>query len=158
MAFLRKFLVLIGVLVLLAAGFIAWSAFSQKSDRPITDSMGTAPTLVEPDSQTFPSVSLPKPAGWGDGEKPAAAKGLVVTRFAERLDHPRTMLALPNGDILVAETNSPPREMSGIGGWVMKTFMSRVGAFGPSLSTRASSTSRTMTPCWLSPSSRVRPV
>jgi glucose/arabinose dehydrogenase len=132
MAFLRKFLVLIGVLVLLAAGFIAWSAFSQKSDRPITDSMGTAPTLVEPDSQTFPSVSLPKPAGWGDGEKPAAAKGLVVTRFAERLDHPRTMLALPNGDILVAETNSPPREMSGIGGWVMKTFMSRVGAFGPS--------------------------
>lgn len=132
MAFLRKLLVLVGVIVLIAVGFLAWSAFGEGSDLPITDSMGTRPTLAEADPQTFPSISLPRPEGWGQGQKPAAAKGLVVTRFAERLDHPRTMLTLPNGDVLVAETNAPPSTMGGIAGWVMNRFMSRVGAGGPS--------------------------
>ena len=131
MAFLRKFLVLLGVLLLLAAGFLLWSAFGEGSDRPIADSMGIRPVLAEPDAQTFPSVSLPKPEGWADGQKPQAAKGLVVTRFAEKLDHPRTMITLPNGDVLVAETNSPPRG-SGFENWVMQKFMGRVGAGGRS--------------------------
>jgi len=131
MAFLRKFLVLIGVLLLLAVGFLLWSAFGEGSDRPITDSMGIRPVLAEPDAQTFPSVSLPRPEGWAEGQKPDAAKGLVVTRFAEKLDHPRTMITLPNGDVLVAETNSPPRG-SGFENWVMQKFMGRVGAGGRS--------------------------
>ncbi len=132
MSFLRKFLVLLGVLLLLAIAYIAWSAFGEKSDRLIADTMGASPVLAEPDEQTFPSVSLPKPQGWAQGQRPSAAKGLVVTRFADKLDHPRTMLTLPNGDVLVAETNSPPREMGGIGGWVMQQFMTRVGAGVPS--------------------------
>jgi glucose/arabinose dehydrogenase len=131
MSFLRKFLVLLGVIVLLIGGFVAWSAFGERSDRPITDTMGPKPVLVEPDAQSFPSVGLLKPQGWAQGQKPDSAQGLVVTRFAEKLDHPRTMLTLPNGDILVAETNSPPRG-GGFENWVMKQFMGRVGAGGAS--------------------------
>ena len=94
--------------------------------------MGKDPLLVEPDSERIPSVGLADPIGWKAGEQPVAPAGLAVGRFAEGLDHPRTLLALPNGDILVAETNSPPRDMSGIGGFFMKLFMGRVGAGGPS--------------------------
>lgn len=132
MAFIRKFLAVIGVLALILGGFLAWSVFGNASDRPIADSMGVRPVLPEPDAQMFPSFSLPKPFGWAAGQKPDAANGLVVTRFAEKLDHPRTMLTLPNGDVLVAETNSPPRTMGGVAGWAMNQFMSRVGAGGPS--------------------------
>lgn len=130
-SFLRKFVVSLGILLLLFGGFIAWSLMGNSSDRPITDTMGRNPTLVEPDAQSLPSVSLPEPTGWAKGEKPVAAQGLVVSRFAEKLDHPRTMLTLPNGDVLVAETNSPPRG-SGFETWVMMQFMGRVGAGGAS--------------------------
>ncbi|MBM3594562.1 MAG: sorbosone dehydrogenase family protein [Alphaproteobacteria bacterium] len=128
MQFLRKFLVIVGLPLLGVVAFVGWSAFGERSDRPISDTMGLDPVLAEPDPQTFPSIGLLKPQGWADGQKPEAAKGLVVSRFAEKLDHPRTMLTLPNGDVLVAETNSPPRTMGGIVGWVMNQFMSRVGA------------------------------
>jgi YD repeat-containing protein len=132
MTLTRKLLVALGIVVLIVAGLAVYVIYGNVSDRPITASMGTDPVLVEPDAQAFPSVSLPKPIGWVAGEKPVAAKGLTVSRFAEKLDHPRTMLTLPNGDVLVAETNSPPRQMGGIGGWVMKQFMGRVGAGAPS--------------------------
>jgi glucose/arabinose dehydrogenase len=132
MQFLRKFLVIVGLLLLGLVGFVGWSALGERSDRPISDTMGTDPVLAEPDPQSFPSIGLLKPQGWAEGQKPEAAAGLVVSRFAEKLDHPRTMLTLPNGDVLVAETNSPPRTMGGIAGWVMNQFMSRVGAGDPS--------------------------
>lgn len=131
MSILRKFLIFLSLAVLAIVAFIAWSMLGEGSDRPIADSMGPAPVLAEPDEQGLPSVSLPKPSGWAEGHKPSAANGLVVTRFAERLDHPRTMLTLPNGDVLVTETNSPPRA-SGFENWVMKQLMGRVGAGGAS--------------------------
>ncbi len=131
MSMLRKFFVFLVLASLLVGGFVAWSMLGERSDRPIADSMGTAPVLAEPDEQSLPSISLPKPSGWAEGEKPSSVKGLVVTRFATRLDHPRTMLTLPNGDVLVAETNSPPRA-SGFEYWVMKQLMGRVGAGGAS--------------------------
>jgi glucose/arabinose dehydrogenase len=132
MSILRKLLITLAVIVIVPAAFVFWSLNSNSSDRPITDTMGADPVLVEPDEQSIPSVSLTEPLGWAAGAGPTAAKGLVVNRFAEKLDHPRTMLALPNGDVLVAETNSPPRTVGGIEGWVMGQFMSRIGAGAPS--------------------------
>lgn len=129
---IRKFLLVIGILLLTLVAFVAYSLNSNASDRPIADTMGKDPVLVEPAPQMIPSVRLVKPVGWPANGKPTAAEGLAVTRYADRLDHPRTMLLLPNGDLLVAETNSPPRQMGGVAGWVMKQFMSRVGAAGPS--------------------------
>ena len=129
---LRKFLVGLGVFVLLLGLLTAWVWHGNPSDRPITDSMGSRIELAEADSERIPSFSLPKPVGWAEGEKPIAAQGLSVTRFAEGLDHPRTMLTLPNGDVLVAETNGPQSPNSGLTGIVTGWFMDRVGAGNPS--------------------------
>jgi glucose/arabinose dehydrogenase len=68
------------------------------------------------------------------GTKPVAAPGTVVARFAEGLDHPRWIYVLPNGDVLVAETNAPPKpeDGKGIKGWFMKMAMGKAGANVPS--------------------------
>lgn len=121
------------VIVLVVAGVIAWAQFSNSSDLPSDATAGRNPRLVDPDPQWIPSVSLRETVGWGAGEKPTPAKGLAVARFAEDLDHPRTMLTLPNGDVLVAETNAPAGdEPKGIAGMVMEWMMDRVGAGAPS--------------------------
>jgi len=129
---LRKILIALGIVALILAAFVAWVLHGNPSDKDIAASSGKNPTLVEADTETFPSLGLAKPVGWGTNGAPAPAQGLVVARFAEGLDHPRTMLTLPNGDVLVAETNSPPRESGGLTGMVMNLFMNRVGAAEPS--------------------------
>ena len=126
---------LIALVILLVAalafGFYVWRG--NPSDLPLTATMGTDPTLVEPEPRSIPSVSLVETVGWGEGELPVAAEGLTVTRFADSLDHPRTMLTLPNGDVLVAETGAPAgNKPGGITGWFMQMFMDRVGAGSPS--------------------------
>ncbi|WP_260926105.1 PQQ-dependent sugar dehydrogenase [Novosphingobium sp. 9] len=125
----RSALALLVILVLLAA-LLAWTQYSNSSDLPSTATTGPDPKLVDPAPQWFPSVSLPKTVGWGADGKPDAGKGLSVSRFAEGLDHPRTMLTLPNGDVLVTETNAPAvsREGGGITGAVARWMMKRVGA------------------------------
>lgn len=129
----RKFLIALGVVAVLIAVVVGYVWYGNPSDRPIEASMGTDPVLAEAEARSIPSVSLPDPVGWADGAAPTAAKGLKVTRFAQKLDHPRTLLTLPNGDVLVAETNAPARdELTGITGFFMKAFMERVGAGGQS--------------------------
>lgn len=130
----RKLLATIAVVLLALIAFGAWVWHGNPSERPLTATEGRDPMLVEPESERIPSVSLAKTVGWKAGEAPVAAQGLVVTRFAEGLNHPRTMLTLPNGDVLVAETNSPPRAggSSGITGFFMKLLMNVVGAGEPS--------------------------
>jgi glucose/arabinose dehydrogenase len=128
----RKSLIIAGVIALVLVAFGAWVWYGKPSDRPITDTMGAAPVLVEAESERIPSFSLARPIGWGEGESPSPAEGLTVTRFAEGLESPRTILTLPNGDVLVAETRSPPRDRSGLTGFVAGLFMDRGGAGGPS--------------------------
>jgi glucose/arabinose dehydrogenase len=93
---------------------------------------GPAPQIIEPTKRLVPVIDIAKAVGWPDGAKPEATQGLAVTAFAKNLDHPRWLTVLPNGDVLVAETNSPPRASGGIRGWAMKTFMDRAGAGSPS--------------------------
>jgi len=49
------------------------------------------------------------------------------------LDHPRWLYELPNGDVLVAETNAPPKpeDGKGIRGWIMGKVMANAGAGVP---------------------------
>jgi glucose/arabinose dehydrogenase len=79
-------------------------------------------------------VNIAPAIGWPAGAKPTAAAGTQVAAFAENLDHPRWLYVLPNGDVLVAETNAPPKpdDGKGIRGWVMKKVMGRAGAGVPS--------------------------
>ena len=96
-------------------------------------SVGPTPSLPAPESTLLPTVKIAEATGWPKGSKPMGANGLAVSACASGLDHPRWLLALPNGDILVAETNAPPRsqDASGIKGFVMKHVMSKAGATAP---------------------------
>jgi glucose/arabinose dehydrogenase len=91
---------------------------------------GPKPVLVEPEKALVPTVNVAKAVGWPAGGKPIAADGLVVNAFARGLDHPRTLHVLPNGDVLVAESNAPerPEENRGIKGWITGIVMGRAGA------------------------------
>jgi glucose/arabinose dehydrogenase len=81
----------------------------------------------------LPVVSVAPAKGWSPDAMPRAGTGLTVNAFATGLEHPRWMLVLPNGDVLVAETNAPPRvAKSGVKAWVMKLMMGRAGAAVPS--------------------------
>jgi len=99
---------------------------------PETAEIGPTPQITEPDMRLVPSFKVPKAVGWADGAAPTAAPGLKVKAFAAGLDHPRWMLVLPNGDVLVAETAAPPRKGGGIRGWIESWMMSRAGANVPS--------------------------
>lgn len=91
---------------------------------------GTAPQLVEPSGALLPTVNPAKAIGWSEGTAPEPAPGLQVNAFARDLEHPRWLLVLPNGDVLVAETNAPQGRagMSGIKFWIASKMMSYAGA------------------------------
>jgi glucose/arabinose dehydrogenase len=95
---------------------------------------GPQPTLPEPTRTLLPTVNIAPAKGWANGAAPIPAAGLAVNAFATGLAHPRWLYVLPNGDVLVAESNAPPRPENGNGikGWVMKQVMKRAGAAVPS--------------------------
>jgi glucose/arabinose dehydrogenase len=100
---------------------------------PVEAGMGQRPQLPPPRHTLIPTVVVATAKGWPSGQTPAAAHGLKVNAFAAGLDHPRWLYVLPNGDVLVAETNAPPRkEKGGIRAWFMKMFFKRAGASVPS--------------------------
>lgn len=121
----------VAVLLLVAGGL---AACGESSRLQVSDGMGPSPQLPEPNKTLIPTVNIAPAAGWPAGTKPTAAPGTQVAAFAENLDHPRWLYVLPNGDVLVAETNAPPKpdDSKGIKGWVMKKVMSRAGAGVPS--------------------------
>lgn len=94
---------------------------------------GPNPALPEP-RPTPMTVDIAPARGWAEGEKPVPAAGLTVASYAEDLDHPRWMYVLPNGDVLVAETNAPerPAANTGIKGFFKKLVQQRAGAAPPS--------------------------
>jgi hypothetical protein len=95
---------------------------------------GASPTLPAPAHSWIPTVNIATAIGWPSGGKPTAANGMAVNAFATGLDHPRTVYVLPNGDVLVAETNAPPKPDDGKGfkAWATHLVMGRAGANTPS--------------------------
>ena len=96
--------------------------------------VGAQPTLAAPSHAIVPTVNIAPAIGWPTGITPTSAPGTRVVAFASGLDHPRWLYVLPNGDVLVAETNAPPKpeDAKGIKGWVMGLVMKRAGATVPS--------------------------
>ena len=109
-------------------------ACSDMAVLPISAGTGPNPTLPEPRSALIPTVNIAPAKGWPAGVTPKAALGMRVVAFARNLDHPRWLYVLPNGDVLVAETNAPPKpdDAQGIRGWLMGLVMQRAGAAVPS--------------------------
>jgi glucose/arabinose dehydrogenase len=97
---------------------------------PISSGMGPHPALPEPEGGLLPTVNIAPAVGWQGDAKPQTAPGLQVQAFAKGLDHPRWLHVLPNGDILVAETNAPakPDGSGSVKGWVAKKIMTKAGA------------------------------
>ena len=113
---------------------LALAGCSETAKLPFSQTVGPTPTLPPPNETLLPTVHIAPAKGWPGGTKPVPAAGMQVSAFATGLDHPRWVYVLPNGDVLVAETNAPerPAEGKGIKGWVMKKVMKRAGAGVPS--------------------------
>ena len=116
--------------LLLLMPLLLLAACGEKADLPVTAGQGPSPTLPAPKKTPLPTVNFAKVVGWAAGEKPVPAAGLAVAAFADGLAHPRWLYTLPNGDVLVAETNGPPRpeDEAGIMGKIAKFVMTRAGA------------------------------
>src|SRR5262245_20629370 len=96
--------------ILLLAGLLIVSRLcAQSGALPPEGAYGPSPTLPPPEKYLIPTVEVAKPKPWQAGQTPIVASGLSVTAFAMGLEHPRQVYALPNGDLLVVETNAPER-------------------------------------------------
>ncbi|CAG9172463.1 hypothetical protein LMG23994_02406 [Cupriavidus pinatubonensis] len=113
---------------------MALAGCGESAKLPSEAGFGPTPQLPPPDKTLIPTIHIAPAKGWADGARPTAADGLSVAAFADKLDHPRWVYVLPNGDVLVAETNAPPKpdDHKGIRGWVMKKVQERAGAGTPS--------------------------
>jgi glucose/arabinose dehydrogenase len=103
------------------------------SNAPEQAGIGRHPVLPEPTSRLLPTINIAPAKGWLRDAKPAAAAGLVVNVFANGLNHPRWLYVLPNGDVLVAESNAPQKLV--VGGprtWAMGIAQEVAGANVPS--------------------------
>ena len=107
-------------------------ACGESATLSVAAGQGTDPVLPTPNKTLIPTVNIAPATGWEDGKLPQAAAGLQVNAFADDLDHPRWLHVLPNGDVLVAESNAQPKPSSGLRGWVMGLVMKRSGAGVPS--------------------------
>ena len=114
--------------VLVAA--LAVSACGESAKLSVDDGTGASPQLPAPNPTLIPTLNFAKAVGWPAGGKPTPAPGLTVSAFAEGLQHPRWLCVLPNGDVLVAETNAPtkPEDGKGLRGWVTNLVMKIAGA------------------------------
>ena len=121
-------------LALLSLFALTLTGCGETATLPVTAGIGPHPTLPPPHPTLIPTVNIAPAKGWPPGGKPVAGTDLSVAAYASGLDHPRWLYVLPNGDVLVAETNAPPKPEDGKGlrGWVMRQVMKRAGAGVPS--------------------------
>jgi glucose/arabinose dehydrogenase len=120
--------------LLAAVLFAALGGCAAPARLPVEAGMGANPQLPQPSPSIIPAVDIAPRVGWPEGAEPQTAPGFQVNAFATGLDHPRWLLVLPNGDVLVAETNRPPKKQqpSGLKAWFMKHFLRQAGAAVPS--------------------------
>ena len=118
----------------LAVAGLALAACGGTARLPLEAGVGSHPQIPPPEKSLLPTLYIAPAKGWPPGGKPVPGPGLTVSAFASGLDHPRWLYVLPNGDVLVAETNAPPKpeDAKGIRGWVQKQVMKRAGSITPS--------------------------
>lgn len=119
---------------ILAIAACGVTACGDASTQPFEAGVGLRPKLTPPREHMFPTVNIAPAIGWPKGMTPQAAAGTSVNAFFSGLDHPRWLYVLPNGDVLVAETNAPPKsdKQRGIKSWVQGLVMKKAGAGTPS--------------------------
>ena len=115
---------------LATASALFLTACGDTADRPVSIGIGSNPELPAPKKTLFPTVNVADASGWPAGKKPTAAAGLTVNEFAAGLEHPRWLHVLPNGDVLVAESDSPGTDKTGglVKGTIQKLLMGKAGS------------------------------
>lgn len=113
---------------------VSISACGEVAKLPFDATTGPLPQIVTPNPTLIPTLKIAPAVGWPAGAMPMASAGLTVNAYAIGLDHPRWLYVLPNGDVLVAETDAPPKpdDGKGIKGMVMKAVMKAAGSGLPS--------------------------
>jgi glucose/arabinose dehydrogenase len=119
------------ILLLIAAiGGYWFLSRPDKAQQDLAALQGQAPTLKTMRSENFPTIAIPDVTGWAKGTMPVAAVGLDVKPFAGELAHPRNLYVLPNGDVLVAESNAPERATKGATDWLTRKLILKSNAGG----------------------------
>jgi glucose/arabinose dehydrogenase len=110
------------------------SGCGETTQMPVAETTGPAPQLPPPSPSLIPTINVVEAAPWPEGTAPRPGHDLEVRAFARNLDHPRWLYVLPNGDVLVAETNAPPRpdDNKGFKGWLFKRYQKNAGGAVPS--------------------------
>src|SRR5688572_28919386 len=124
----------IGMICRLAAAtlLVVAAGCGEKATLEVSAGTGPSPLLPPPNATWPPTLNYAKAVGWPEGAKPVAAPGMSVEAFATGLDHPRWLYLLPNGDVLVAESNTPPGRMRSLRDLVKRWVMKRSALSGPS--------------------------
>lgn len=119
--------------LLLTGAIVALAACGETARLARGADYGAHPTLVQPKHALIPTTRVATAIGWSNGATPVAAEGTRVNAFARGLDHPRFLYVLPNGDVLVAETNAPPKpdDGKGIKGKFFRYFQKKGGGGVP---------------------------
>jgi glucose/arabinose dehydrogenase len=123
--------IVISVSALGLLGPVGCSVLSgEKATISVEQGYGKQPVLPKPKPTLIPTINVAPAKSWSSGVMPKAAPGLAVNEFASGLDHPRWLYVLPNGDVLVAESNAPPKKQSGFSlrGLIQGAAMRRAGA------------------------------
>jgi glucose/arabinose dehydrogenase len=89
---------------------VAIAACSGKAELDPAQQSGAAPEMPAARNFLLPPMQVPDKAGWKDGQTPKVAEGLRIEKIAGDLMHPRQLYTLPNGDVLVVESNGPGTE------------------------------------------------
>ena len=121
-------------MLLAGAATLLVAACGDSAKLPEQATTGPNPTIPAPNKTLIPTVNIAPAKGWPQDGKPKAAANLRVNAFAKDLEHPRWLFVLPNGDVLVAESNAPqrPDDVKGFKGWVYRTVQKWAGAGVPS--------------------------
>jgi glucose/arabinose dehydrogenase len=124
----------IGKRIFTIASLLTVTACGEVASLPISAGIGANPTLPSPNKTMIPTINIAPAIGWPSNVIPKAATGTQVKVFEAGLDHPRWLYVLPNGDVLVAETNGPKKQSIGfsVRGWISSFMMKRAGVATPS--------------------------
>ncbi|MGQ3017186.1 PQQ-dependent sugar dehydrogenase [Phenylobacterium sp.] len=117
--------------IALALGALLLTGCTAGSEDPFVG-FGAEPSIPAPEGDLLPRVNPAKAVGWPEGAAPVAPEGFVVTRFAGDLSHPRWLLVLPNGDVLVSEASSEPKPPEGLMDRIAQRVQAYAGALKPS--------------------------
>ncbi|HEX5305543.1 MAG TPA: sorbosone dehydrogenase family protein [Dyella sp.] len=93
-----------------ALACLALGACSHKAQYEPIEQSGSNPPLPAAQNFLVPPMRVPNGVGWKAGQTPQVAAGLKIEKIADGLMHPRQLLTLPNGDVLVVESNGPGTE------------------------------------------------